>query len=490
MFKRIFIPLLIVLVVVAAVLFYLFHTPKLIKSEKDTRLEITRTQLTNGMQVVIVPLKRVPAVTHMLVVKAGGADDAGELPGLAHFLEHLMFTGTEKYPQGAYDKTLTRLGAEHNAFTTYDYTAYYVTIAKEHLETVMQLESDRLQHLRFDDAKAAREKNVILEERQSRVDNQPAAQLSEQMRAIQYLAHPYGRPLIGWADTISRFTAKAAEDFYTRYYRASNMALVIVGDVDVAQAQKLIANYYGTLPTSPVPERIWAKEPTLPTTRTVTLHDARVQQKRLTLVFDAPSLGDGDIQAPTGDTIHAIFALEVLAQYLGAPETGVLYRKLVRDAALFTDISVSADGWNLGPGRFTIHASLRDNISVKQAESAIYQALANAEKSGIRDDLLVQAKTGLAAEAIYARDGFFRLASILAGLQALSQNEQLFYQWQEKIEAVQPTALLTLLSQFNQRKARVSGYLLPETSVRVPASKNPPIVPVAALTPQQAQGAK
>jgi zinc protease len=494
MVKHFFIPVVILLALVAGGMAYLFHTPRLETHDAPSQITVKRTTLTNGLEVIIVPIDRAPAITHMMVVKAGGGDDPSNLPGLAHFLEHLMFTGTQNHPEGDYDKLLSKLGAEHNAFTTYDYTAYYVNFAKAHLETVMQLEADRLQNLHFDDAKAAREKSVILEERRMRVETHPLSQLREQMRAVQFLAHPYRQPLIGWADAISRFTAKDAQAFYDRYYRASNMVLVIVGDVDAKQVSKLAASYYGALPSKPEVARSWPVEPKLSTKRSLSMVDKRAQQTRVLLSYLAPSLGAGDLgsnkasagvgagaganQAKSGQqNIAKNFALEVLASYLGAPKIGVLYRALVRQQRVATAISVRANNWVLGPGRLEISMSVAQGVDAATAQAALDNALQQVMHSGLDANLLAQAKTILAAEAIYARDGLYPLATIMAELAALNRDETIFYQWQAGIKAVSAQSVLQLAEQILTQAPSVRGVLLPAS----PASATPAIVPIASL---------
>lgn len=476
MMKRFFIPVLALLIVVAGALIYILqrqsHAPK---SAKEL-FPVVRTTLANGLEILVVPTNRVPAITHMLWVKAGGADDPADTPGMAHFLEHLMFSGTPSNPKGAYDSTITKLGGEHNAFTSNDFTAYYATVPKEHLETVMALEVDRLTNLTLSDDSAAREIKVISEERRMRVDNQPASQLAEQLRAVQFLAHPYRQPIIGWADSIERYTAKNARAFRKAYYRASNMVLIVVGDVDPQQLHKLAANHYGKLPTMPKPERRWAREPELVSTRSVRLQDARVAQPRFVRTYTVPSYG-------TTGKLSGSFTLDVLGDYLGAPRTGVLYRALVRDQAIATEISVRADGWSKGPGSLSISMALADNISTAQAEAALNNVLEQVTKTPPPMERLAQAKVSLSASALYAQDGLMSLANVFGELAMLDLNEDVFYGWQESIHAVSPQDVSALATHIFTRSAMVNGYLEP---ARAAPQKEPPHVPLAAYSKEHA----
>lgn len=473
MMKRYFIPLLVLLVLVAGALAFLLQQTTRREPHARDQIPIVHSKLANGLEIIVIPTTRVPAVTHMLWVKAGGADDPSDMPGIAHFLEHLMFTGTPTYPQGAYDSTITKIGGEHNAFTGYDATAYYATVPKENLETVMALEADRLLALSFDDAKAAREISVIAEERRMRVDNQPSSGLREQLRAVQFLAHPYRQPLIGWPDTILSFTSAAAKAFHDTYYRASNMVLVVAGDVDPVQVHKLAANYYGKMPTKPQPPRVWGREPSLVTARSVRLRDARVQQPRLIRTYTLPSIG-------TTGAVASGFTLDVLGEYLGAPRTGLLYRTLVRDQKLATEIGVDADGWSKGPGALSITMALADGVTLEQAEKALDHALADAARTSPSPDRLEQAQTILSADALYTQDGLMSLASVMGELASLGLDESVFYGWQESIHAVRARDVMSLAKAMVETSASVTGYLEPANDVNTPKAE--PTVPMAMLT--------
>lgn len=473
MIKRFFIPLLVILLLVTAGLTYYLHQQSHTPKSAKELFPVVRTVLTNGLQVLVVPTNRVPAVTHMLWVKAGGADDSADLPGLAHFLEHMMFTGTATNPAGAYDETITRIGGEHNAFTAADYTGYFATVPKEFLETVMVLEADRLMNLNFSEENVQREIKVISEERAMRVDNQPTAQLREHMRAMQFLAHPYRQPVIGWPDSIDRFNAADAKKFRDNYYRASNMVLVVVGDVDAQQVHNLAANHYGKLPTAPKPPRRWAAEPPLLSKRSVTIESERVAQPRLVRSYTAPFLN------ATRSNLPELFALDVLGEYLGADRTGVLYRMLVRDQRLATDVSVRADGWSLGPGTLTISVALSDGTSFKQAERALDQALENITAGMLSPDRLTQAQTTLSASALFAQDGLMSLAQVFGQLAALDLPEDVFYRWQDSIHAVSAREVQAVAQKLFTQSVSVTGYLQPASAKDKP--QEPPSVPMASL---------
>src|SRR5580692_10851410 len=195
-------------------------------------LDVSHFTLGNGLEVVVIPDHRTPVVTHMVWYKVGSADETAGKSGLAHFLEHLMFKGTKKNPLGRYSQTVATLGGQENAFTTDDYTTYYQRVPRERLKTLMEFESDRMTGLVLTDAVVKPELQVVLEEQNMRVANNPGARLGEAMEAALYLNHPYGRPVIGWRHEIEKLNRDAAMAFYRRFYAPNNATLVIAGDVD------------------------------------------------------------------------------------------------------------------------------------------------------------------------------------------------------------------------------------------------------------------
>src|ERR1051326_67630 len=204
--------------------------------------------LQTGMQVLVVPDHRAPVVTQMLWYRVGAVDDPPGIGGLAHFFEHMMFRGTTANPGGAFSLTVARNGGEDNAFTTHDYTAFYEQIAKDRLRTVMGLEADRIANLDLSDANVRTEREAVLEERRTRIDNDPQSLMREQMEAALHLTHPYGRPVIGWPDEIRRIGRVEASDFYTHHYAPNNAILVVAGDVTPQEVRAAAEAEYGKLP--------------------------------------------------------------------------------------------------------------------------------------------------------------------------------------------------------------------------------------------------
>src|ERR671913_2564516 len=221
--------------------------------------EVNAFTLDNGLDVVVVPDRRVPVVTHMIWYRNGSADDPLGQSGIAHFLEHLMFKGTNKHPAGEFSKVVSGLGGQENAFTSYDYTAYFQRVTREHLGTMMAFEADRMENLLIEENVVAPERDVVLEERRMRVETDPAAQLSEAMAASLFVHHPYGIPIIGWMHEIETLTREHALSYYGRFYTPENAILVVAGDVAVDDVRRLAEDSYGRV--TPFGERPLRRRP-------------------------------------------------------------------------------------------------------------------------------------------------------------------------------------------------------------------------------------
>ncbi len=301
--------------------------------------DVSSFTLSNGLSVVVLPDHRVPVATHMIWYKNGSADDPLRQSGIAHFLEHLMFKGTERHPEGEFSKVVAALGGQENAFTSYDYTAYFQRIASDHLETMMAFEADRMANLLLEEAVVGPERDVVLEERRMRVETDPGAQLSEAMAASLFVHHPYGTPIIGWMHEIEQLSRDDALAYYQRFYTPENAILIVAGDVEEAQVRALAEKTYGQIkprsnpPIAPV--RLRPREPEPCAARHITVADPKVEQATVQRLYLVPS----SITAQGNES----FALELLSEILGGGATSYLYRQLVLEKA----VAVNAGTWYL-----------------------------------------------------------------------------------------------------------------------------------------------
>src|SRR6476620_7301668 len=326
--------------------------------------------LSNGLQVLVIPDRRTPVVTQMIWYKVGSADETPGKSGLAHFLEHLMFKGTSKHPVGEFSQTVLRVGGNENAFTSTDYTGYFQRVPREQLAKMMEFEADRMTGLILKDENVLPERDVVLEEFNMRVANNPEARLTEQMMAALYLNHPYGRPVIGWRQEIEQLDREEALEFYRRFYTPNNAIVVIAGDVTAEEVRALAQDTFGKVPrVADIKPRLRPQEPVQEAPRTVTLADPRVTQPSLSRYYLVPS----STTARPGESE----ALDVLAHVLGRGENSRLYQALVEEKNIAVNAGASYDGTAVDNTRFGVYGTPKPGTSLPQLEQAIDAVIAD-----------------------------------------------------------------------------------------------------------------
>jgi zinc protease len=420
-------------------------------------LEAAHFTLGNGLEVVVVPDHRTPVVTHMVWYKVGSADETAGKSGLAHFLEHLMFKGTKKNPLGRYSQTVATIGGQENAFTTDDYTAYYQRVPRERLKTLMEFESDRMTGLVLTDEVVKPELQVVLEEQNMRVANNPGARLGEAMEAALYLNHPYGRPVIGWRHEIEKLDREGALAFYRRFYTPNNAVLVVAGDVTADEVKTLAEATYGKVErVAEVPPRARPKEPVQEAARTVTLADPRVTQPSLRRIYLAPSSNT----AEPGESE----ALDVLSSILGSGSNGRLYQALVIDKDIAINVGAGYDGTALDYSPFQVSVTPKPGTTLPQIEAAMDAILAEVIDKGVTAEELARSKNGLIASAAYAQDNQATLARWFGAALATGLTVEQVLSWSERIGQVTTDSVRAAARRYLDKRRSVTGYLIKDTT--------------------------
>ncbi|GLK78747.1 putative zinc protease y4wA [Methylopila turkensis] len=423
--------------------------------------QVSTFTLDNGLEVVVIPDRRAPVVTHMVWYKVGSADEPRGVSGIAHFLEHLMFKGTAKNPAGAFSKQVAELGGQENAFTSFDYTSYFQRVAKEHLATVMAFEADRMTGLVLTDEVVNPERDVVLEERRSRVDGDPSSQLSEAVAATLFVNHPYGTPIIGWQHEIEKLSREDALAFYKRFYTPNNAILVIAGDVDADEVKKLAADTYGKVERRADPgPRLRPTEPEPRAARRVSLSDPRVTQPSISKQFLAPSY-----ETAAGDEAYA---LDLAAQILGGGVTSRVYRSLVVEKGVAASAGAWYQGDALDDGRFAIYGSPRGAATLREVEAALDETIARFLEEGPTDGELERAKTRLVADTIYAQDSQATLARIYGASLATGGTVADVQNWPAKIRAVTAEEVRAAVRAVLDPRRSVTGELV---GAKAPAAR-------------------
>jgi zinc protease len=434
-------------------------------SSVDVRAQTTVTSerpasftLGNGMQVVVIPDHRTPVVTQMIWYKVGSADETPGKSGLAHFLEHLMFKGTAAHPAGEFSQTVLRIGGNENAFTATDYTGYFQRVPRDQLPRMMEFEADRMTGLVLKDENVLPERDVVLEEFNMRVANNPDARLSEQIMAALYLNHPYGRPVIGWRQEIEKLDREDALAFYKRFYAPNNATLVIAGDVELNDVRPMVERTFGQIVPQPaIPaHRMRPQEPVPAAPRTVTLSDPRVEQSGLRRYYLVPSA----TTAAAGESP----ALDVLAQLMGGGSNSYLYRALVIDRPLAISAGASYQGTSLDDTQFTISVSPKSGVEFASIEQAIDRVIADVAQNAVRAEDLERVKTQLIAEAIYAQDNQATLARWYGAALTTGLSIDDVRGWPDRIRAVTSDQVRAAAQKWLDKNRSVTGYLIKDTT--------------------------
>ena len=409
--------------------------------------------LDNGMEVVVLPNHRAPVVLHMVWYRAGSIDEPEGRTGIAHLLEHLMFKGTEDNPDGAFSQTVAKHGGQENAFTTLDYTGYHQTVAADNLEMVMRLEADRMTNLVLDPTDVKTERDVVLEERNQRIENNPSARLRvEANKKLYPPGHPYGRPIIGWRNELANLTRADAMAYYKDHYAPDNAILVVAGDVDPQEVKRLAEKYYAPIPPAHASPRQSLDFAGPVEGGEVVLKDPRVRQ---------PSWSELVVQPSYATTEPArVAALEVLSEILGGGATSRLYRKLVIEDALAVAAGAYYDGTAAGPGRFALYASPRPGVDLDTVAQAVHAEVRRLLDEGLDEGELARIKNRMLSSAIFARDDMKTGAWTIGSALASGLDVGVVENWPANIEAVSEQDVIAALKAVMDEPRRVTARLM------------------------------
>lgn len=403
-------------------------TPPKVAPEGQKVFNAQTFTLPNGLQVVVIPNDRAPVVTSMLWIKAGAADEPWGKSGSAHFFEHLMFKGTATVKPGEFSKIVRSLGGNDNAFTSYDYTAYFESLSVRHLEKILGMEADRMRNLNPPPGEFDAERKVILEERRERTDNDPKARFSEQLRAALYVNHPYGRPIIGWSDEMQKLDWPTAKKFYDKFYRPDNAILVVSGDVNKDTLKPLVEKTFGALPSSS--DKVSRKRPAVPPLSgrmRLVWSDPQIRQPLVQRLYRVPSWRGSREES---------LALQVLEEVLSGGPSTRLYKALAVESKKVSAISFSYDPQRWDNAEAGFSASLLPGVSPEDVESSIDTLLRALIKDGVSAEELRAAKDSLKDAAVYARDSLTGPAMIVGQALATGASLDDVETWPSLIEGV------------------------------------------------------
>lgn len=437
-----------------------------VATEKKPSDKAAKFTLSNGLDVVVIPDHRAPVVTQMVWYKVGAADEAPGVSGIAHFLEHLMFKGTETIPSGQFSKIIARKGGDDNAFTNHDVTAYFQRVARDRLASVMEMEADRMANLRLTEEDVKTERDVILEERRSRVDNDPGSILQEQMMAALYRNHPYGIPIIGWEHEIKALDREDALAFYRRFYAPENAILIVAGDVEPEDVRELAEKTFGKIPRNgPGIERTRPVEPEHDAEVEVTLEDPRAGRTTVQRYYIVPSYAS----AAPGEAE----ALDLLSRIAAHGATSRIYKDLVVEQ----NAAASAGGWysdsGLDSGRISLYAIAGENHTAEDMEAAIDGVVEDLRQNGVTQDELDRARAARIADIVYSSDSISRLARQYGWRLAAGMTLEDIEAWPDRLKAVTLDDIRKVAQDHLVEENSVTGILKPAPKHTSSAGEKP-----------------
>ncbi len=421
-------------------------------SLKSKLFDAKQFKLKNGLQVIVIENSRAPVVSQMIWYNVGSIDEKFGKSGLAHFLEHLMFKGTKKYPSGYYSKYISKNGGTENAFTSFDYTAYYQIVPTEHLEKIVELEADRMTNLTLTDEQVETEKKVILEERYQRIDSKPSAILDESIRKSLFPNHTYGTPIIGWEHEIKALTIDDVRKFYNDYYNPKNAILIFSGDVSLKKAKEYSEKYFGKIKVKNQINinRIKLNDPILRTNIRINYDDENVKQKIWKRSFKTSSYKE---------SIKNGIALDLGLKILTGGSTSILYRELVEKKKLVSSIGGYYQGMSRDKATVNFYAIPNENVEISNLEKQIYEIMKKSVVNGITEDRFILQKKKYEHESIYLRDSIFQPAQIIGEALSIGIALEEIESWDEFLNEITIEDVKNELKKFIKNNNYVTGLL-------------------------------
>lgn len=372
------------------------------------RLVVTEATLDNGLRVLVQEDPRNPIVTVQLLYRVGSRNERPGATGLAHFLEHLMFKGTPTRGRGEISRLVELNGGRENAFTTKDMTGYYVSIAADRLDLVLEIEADRMRNLLLDPAEIDSERKVVMEERRSRAEDDPDGLVYEAMNSLAFKAHPYRWPIIGWMADIARINRTELRAFYDTYYVPNNAILVIAGDVKAADALALARKRFGPIPRGATPSPVTAVEPPQIDERRLVVRKDGAQLPMVNIGWHVPNHTSAD--AP---------ALELLSTILSEGRSSRLYQRLVYEKRMVLGAGGEYSYSSLDPALFWFFATPLPGQTPESVEQALLAEVERLKQEVVPDEELQRARNQIEASFVWQQDSVFSRASVLGRFELL-----------------------------------------------------------------------
>ncbi|HZO39308.1 MAG TPA: pitrilysin family protein [Methylomirabilota bacterium] len=422
----------------------------LIPSGAPAQNRVVAATLDNGLRVLLLEDARSPIVSFQVWYRVGSRDEHRGATGIAHFLEHLMFKGTPTHGARQFARLVEENGGQDNAFTSQDVTSYYVNIAADKVDLVIDLEADRMQNLLLDAKEIGSEREVVIEERRTRTEDDPGGFLGEEVSSIAFKAHPYGAPIIGWMEDIKRITPEEIRAFYKTYYVPNNALVVAVGAFKANELLEKIKRRFGRIPRGKVPPPMLAVEPPQNGERRVTV----TKQAQLPIVYLA-------WHVPNQKSDDAA-ALELLSTILAGGRASRLYRDLVYQRQLALEAGGDYSYFSIDPNLFWFWATPMPGQTPEKLEAELIAHMERLKTEPVTDEELARAKNQMEAAFVYQEDSIHQRASMLARFELIG-GFALKESFVAKIRAVTAADLTRVARTWFGPDKKSVGVLLPKS---------------------------
>jgi zinc protease len=411
--------------------------------------EVVEATLANGLRVLLLEDRRSPIVSVQVWYRVGSRNEQPGATGLAHFLEHLMFKGTPTHGKGDFARLVEQRGGQHNAFTSSDVTSYFVNIVSDQLDLVLALEADRMRHLLLDPGEITAERQVVMEERRTRTEDDPDGVLSEELSAVAFKAHPYRWPIIGWMEDIARITPAELRAFYDRYYVPGNALLVVVGDISATAALARIRALFETIPPAPAPPPVAAVEPPQIGERRVVVRRRGAKLPTVAIAYHVPNYRSADAAA-----------LELLSTILSEGRASRLYRTLVYERQIALGAGGDYAYASFDPSLFWFSATALPGQSADTLERALAAEIERLRDELVPDEELARAKNQVEAAFVWRQDSVYSRASSLVRFEIMG-SWRLLERFVPAIRTVTAEDLRRVARAYFHADNRSVGVLLP-----------------------------
>jgi zinc protease len=414
---------------------------------------IKEYRLENGLKVLIVEEHKAPVATFQVWYRTGARDEPAGKSGISHLLEHMMFKGTPEYGLSVFSKTVQKNGGTDNAYTTKDYTVYFELISSDRIALSIDLEADRMRNLLLDPKEFLSERQVVMEERRLRYEDDPQSSLFEEVAAAAFKVHPYRRPVIGWMSDIGSIERTDLYDYYRANYSPDNAVIIIAGDVNADGVLSKVRSAFGQIPPGPSKKSIVSVEPEQTGEKKVVLKK-EAELPFIILAYHTPSF-------PHEDS----YALDILNIILSGGKSSRLYQSIVYEKKIALDVSADYGSFNRDPYLFYFYATVSPGKEIKEVENALFEEITKIQKEAPSVQEVQKAKNQIESSFIMGQDSIY-LQAMKYGIFEMLGDWRLIDTYLEGIRKVTPQAVMDVAGKYLKEDDLTEGILIPAKKVK------------------------